>query len=429
MRQASEACATPPTTLMSDRPEVLVIGAGLAGLSCARELRRAGKRVRVLEASDGVGGRARTDLVEGFRLDRGFQVLLDSYPEARRQLDLGALDLRAFSPGALVRKGGRFHRVADPLRQPTSLVSTALAGVGSLLDKWRILKLRQAALGGSLDELFRRDEQSAAARLAALGFSSTMIDAFFRAFYGGVFLERELTTSSRMLEFTFRMFASGSACLPASGMGAMATQLARDLGPDDLRLGARVEALDGSTVTLSDGSREEARAVVVATDANGSARLAGTASRRWRGTTCLYFACEKAPIDEPILVLDGDGVGPVNHLGVLSVVAPSYAPPGAHLVSASAVGEAASRDDATLEAAARAQLEGWFGPSFRGARLLRVVRVPESLPRQDVPTAPGEAAVLSPRAGLWVTGDHVATASIQGALLSGRLTAEAILRA
>jgi phytoene dehydrogenase-like protein len=411
---------------MSDRPDVLVIGAGLAGLSCARTLRRAGKPVRVLEASDGVGGRARTDVVEGFRLDRGFQVLLDSYPEARRQLDLAALELHRFVPGALVRRRGRFHRIADPLREPTALVGTALAGIGSLFDKLRILGLRRDAARGSLDELFARDETSTAERLARSGFSPAMIDGFFRAFYGGVFLERELSTSSRMLEFTFRMFATGSASLPAMGMGAMASQLAQGMGPEDLRMGARVTRLEGDAVHLADGTVERANHVVVATDAGAASSLAGTASKRWRGTTCLYFACERAPLDEPILVLDGDGSGPVNHLGVLSVVAPSYAPSGAHLVSASVVGDAATRPDDELEAAARAQLAGWFGGDFRGARLLRVLRVPESLPRQDVPTEAREAAASELRPGLWVAGDHVATASIQGALLSGRLTAEAI---
>jgi phytoene dehydrogenase-like protein len=412
---------------MSEQSDVLVVGAGLAGLACARELGRAGRRVRVLEASDGIGGRARTDVVEGFRLDRGFQVLLDSYPEAQRQLDLKALGLRRFLPGALVRRGGRFHRIADPLRQPTALFGTALAGVGSLADKLRILGLRRDAARGTLDELFGRDESATAARLERSGFSADMIDGFFRAFYGGVFLERELTTSSRMLEFTFRMFSSGSACLPTDGMGAMAAQLAHDLPRSELRLGARVARIEGDTVHLADGSVERAPTIVVATDASASAALVGTPSRRWRGTTCLYFACEHAPIDEPILVLDGDGTGPVNHLAVLSVVAPSYAPSGAHLVSASAVGDAASLPDLELEAAVRTQLGGWFGEGFRGARLLRIVRVPESLPRQDVPTEPREANVTSPRAGLWVAGDHVATASIQGALLSGRLTAAAIV--
>ncbi|MBM4376394.1 MAG: FAD-dependent oxidoreductase [Deltaproteobacteria bacterium] len=412
---------------MRDRPDVLVIGAGLAGLSCARTLRRAGKSVRVLEASDGVGGRARTDVVDGFRFDRGFQVLLDSYPEARRQLDLAALELQRFVPGALVRRRGRFHRIADPLRQPSALVGTALAGVGSLVDKLRILGLRRDAARGSLDELFARGETSTAERLLRDGFSPTMIDGFFRAFYGGVFLERELSTSSRMLEFTFRMFATGSASLPAKGMGAMASQLAEGLGREDLQLGVRVTRLEGDAAHLADGTAERAGHVVIATDAGAAATLAGSPETRWRGTTCLYFACERAPLDEPILVLDGDGSGPVNHLGVLSVVAPSYAPPGAHLVSASVVGDAATRPDGELEAAARVQLEGWFGDEFRGARLLRVVRVPEALPRQDVPTDAREAAPRSLRPGLWVAGDHVATASIQGALLSGRLTAEAIV--
>jgi phytoene dehydrogenase-like protein len=414
---------------MSERVDVVVVGAGLAGLVCARELERAGKRVSVLEASDAVGERARTDESEGFLLDRGFQVLLDSYPEARRQLDLDALELGRFLPGALVRRGGRFHRIADPLRTPTALVATAFAGVGSLVDKVRILGLRRSAMSGTLDALFAREESTTLANLRARGFSETMIDGFFRAFYGGVFLERELETTSRMLEFTFRMFSTGSACLPAGGMGSLGTQLASSLRPGSVELGARVTGLDARGVCLADGRRVDAAAVVLATDARAAASLAGAPSPAWRGTTCLYFSCERPPIDEPILVLDGDGVGPVNHLACVSLVAPSYAPPGAHLISASVVGADATRAEGDLEAAARAQLAGWFGADVASWRLLRCVRVPDSLPRQAPPTSRAEVTVTSPRPGLWIAGDHVATASIQGAMLSGRRTAEAITSA
>ena len=187
--------------------------------------------------------------------------------------------------------------------------------------------------------------------------------------------------------------------------------------------------IDGRSVRLEDGQSVDAGAVVLATDARAAADLGGTPSPAWRGTTCLYFACERAPIDEPILVLDGDGTGPVNHLACVSVVAPSYAPPGSHLVSASVVGHAATRPDAELEAGARAQLAGWFGADVASWRLLRCVRVPDSLPRQAPPTSRAEVTVTSPRPGLWIAGDHVATASIQGAMLSGRRTAEAIASA
>ena len=410
--------------------DVAVIGAGLAGLTCARSLVRAGKSVVVLEANDAPGGRVRTDVVEGFLLDRGFQALLDAYPEARRELDYAALDLCRFAPGALVRRGGRFHRIVDPFRAPRGALGTVLAQVGSIADKLRIARFRSRVRASTLDALFHADETTAQQALREEGFSSTMVDAFFRSFYGGVFLERELSTSSRMLRFTFRMFSEGSATIPSRGMGAIGTQLAGRLPSGALRLGSRVERAEPKRgVTLATGETIEAEAIVVAADADGASALAGSPKRTWRGTTCLYFTTEHAPIDEPILVLDGEGQGPVNHLAVLSVVAPSYAPVGAHLVSANVVGEAASLDDDVLEASARAQLGEWFGPAVARWQLLRVVRVPHSLPRQDPPSAPSEARIERNGAGLWIAGDHVATASIQGAMLSGRLTAEAIVAA
>ena len=197
----------------------VIVGAGLAGLCCAKHLREAGQSSIVLQASDGIGGRVRTDRVEGFLLDRGFQVLLTAYPETQRHLDYAALDLRSFVPGALVHVDGRFHRIVDPWRRPVDALMHALSPIGSLADKARVARLRHRVLRGTLDALWSRPEQSTYAALVADGFSAQMIDRFFRPFFGGVLLDPDLATSSRMFEFTFRMFALGDSAVPAAGMG------------------------------------------------------------------------------------------------------------------------------------------------------------------------------------------------------------------
>ena len=270
--------------------------------------------MRVLEASDGVGGRVRTDLVDGFRLDRGFQVLLTAYPETRRVLDYPALDLRPFLPGALVRRAGRFHELSDPWRRPERAWRSLTAGVGSLADRMRMARFRGRVRRGSLEDLFRRPESSAAERLHAEGFSAEMIDAFFRPFFGGILLDRSLSASSRMLEFVFRMMAEGDVAVPAAGMGAIPEQMARRLPEGTVRLRARVAAASPREVRLDSGETIAADAVVVATEGPEAARLAGLPAPGSRPVTCLYFAAERAPIAEPILVLDGDGTGPVNNL-------------------------------------------------------------------------------------------------------------------
>ena len=413
--------------MTAGKPDVIIVGAGLAGLACACHLHEAGASVCVLEASDGVGGRVRTDVVEGFRLDRGFQVLLTAYPECRRVLDYAALDLRPFLPGAIVRRSGRFHELSDPWRRPERAWRSLTAGVGTLPDRLRMARFRGRVRRGTLEDLFRRPETSAAERLHAEGFSAGMIESFFHPFFGGILLDRSLSASSRMLEFVFRMMAEGDVALPAKGMQAIPEQMARRLPEGTVRLGARVAAVSPREVRLDSGEALGADAVVVATEGPEAARLTRLPVPGSRPATCLYFAAEKAPVEEPILVLDGDGTGPVNNLCFPSQVAPSYAPPGATLVSASVVGGAASdAGDEALERAARTQLEGWFGPEVRGWRHLRTYHIRHAQPEQR----PG---VLEPierpvrlESGLFVCGDHRDTASLHGAMLSGRRAAEAV---
>ena len=410
---------------MHDRETVLILGGGLAGLACARALHARGVPYRILEASDALGGRVRTDVVDGFLLDRGFQVLLTAYPEAQAQLDLDALDMRAFYPGALVHREGRVHRLADPLRHPLDGVKSLFGGLGSARDKLRMLSLRGRSRAGSLDELATREETSAAAVFEELGFSPVMRDAFLRPWLGGAFLEREMRTSSRWLDFVFRMFSDGDTAVPARGMGAIPAQLAGGLDAEAIALRTRVVGLDAEGVHLENGDVLPAHDVVVAMEGPAAARLLGDAvpSPGSRESVTLSFAAEQDPVGEPILSLDGDGTGPVNHLAVMSSVAPSYAPSGAALVVAGVVD-----DDGTpaerLEQAARAQLRGWFGPAVDGWRLLRVERIPHALPETW-----GRPLARALPAGVHVCGDWRESPSIQGALKSGRLVGEQLAAA
>lgn len=403
---------------------VVIVGAGMAGLCCALRLQEKGIPCVVLEASDAVGGRVRTDKVDGFLLDRGFQVLLTAYPEARRLLDYKALNLRTFAPGALVRMDGKFHRIADPFRQPWMIPTTLLTPLGSLKDKMRIANLRRHVLAGSIDELFQRPETSALDALLNFGFSDRMIGSFFRPFFGGIFLETDLATSSRMLEFVFRMFSLGKAALPAAGMGAIPQQLADRLPAGTVRLGAKVEMLGEGEVRLAGGERVPASAVVLAIEAPEAARLLPDLRPPGsHGTACVYFAADQEPLAKPLLVLNGEGRGPVDNLCVPSAVAPGYAPAGKALVSATVVG-AAHADEKELEAEVRKHLTSWFGAAVQGWRHLRTYRIPLALPARSS-LEPAELPVRR-RRGLYLCGDHRETPSLQGAMVSGRRAAEAV---
>lgn len=427
---------------MEVRPPALIVGAGLAGLSCALRLHRAGVPVQVLEAQDGVGGRIRTDLVDGFRIDRGFQVLLTAYPEVQDLIDLEALELEAFTPGALVQWGGRFHRIVDPFRHPAQAFAGALAPIGSLGDKLRVARLRGRVRGQTLEAIFHGKETTTADAFVEEGLGASMRERFLAPFYRGILLDPELRTSSRLFRFIFRMFADGDAALPMGGMQRLPEQLAAKLPAGAVRLGVRVRALEDGAVVLEDGSRLEGAPVVVATEGfearrllNGRGDREPGGSESWRGTACLSFDAPQSPVPEPLLVLNGHGIGsgPVNHLAVPSEVQPGYAPAGRSLVSASVVHGAwpADRvaDDEVLERDVRDQLGSWYGDTVQDWRLLRIDRVRHALPSQRPGELPDDGWAERIAPGLFVCGDHMAGASIQGALRSGRRAAEGVLQA
>ena len=405
--------------------DVLIVGGGLAGLACARELTARKISFRLFEASDAVGGRARTDELDGFLLDRGFQVLLTAYPEAQRVFNYQALQLGNFMPGALFRYGNSFHLFADPWRQPGRSLETLFLPVGVIGDKMKVASLRHRLMSAPIDEILPSSCETTLHYLEQSGFSSEMIDSFFRPFFGGVFLDYELSVSRGMFEFIFRMFAEGHAALPAAGMGALAKQLAAFLPPDSIKVQCAAAQVTGKSVVLASGEVHTARAVVLATDATNASSLSDQPAPSWRGTTCLYFAADKSPIREPILVLNGSGDGPVNHLCVPNLVAPTYAPPGASLISVSVIGTPAITEQ-ELRSDVLYQCSKWFGNEVQGWRHLRTYIIPRALPQPLESNGNGKTFARRLRDGVYLCGDYCETASIQGALLSGYKTAEAI---
>jgi phytoene dehydrogenase-like protein len=401
-----------------DEP-VAVVGAGLAGLSCAVALHGAGIPVRVYEASDGVGGRVRTDHVDGYTLDRGFQVALTAYPELHRQLDMAALDLQAFDPGALVWRDGSGTVVGDPFRRPATALSTVRAPIGSLSDKARIARLRHRLRSVHPVRLLQGDDTTTRAALAEAGFSDTIIERFFRPLVGGIQLDPELTDSRRMFDVIFRMLADGDSAVPAAGMEAIPRQLADRLPAGTVTVDAPVTATTPTSITV-DGEVIDAAAVVVATEGPAAEALLGLPPVESKSVGAVYFSAPEAPTPEKLVVLDGTGRGPVLNVAVMSNVAPSYAPAGTHLVVAALPG----RDGPTIEDDARTQLRGWWGPQVDAWEHLATYRIGHGQPRQRPPFDPKRRVRLDD--GRFVCGDHRDTASIQGAMYSGRRCALAV---
>ena len=285
--------------------DAVVVGAGLAGLAVARTLQDAGLRVVVLEASDGVGGRVRTDVVEGFRLDRGFQVLLTAYPELDRFLDVSALHLRAFDPGATVWTGSKFVRVGDPLRAPELMLSSARAPIGTVADKARLLRLLVRVRRADPVALLRGDDVSTLDALRADGFSARMIDSFFRPLVGGIQLDPSLSASRRMLDVILRCLAVGSSTVPVHGMQMIPDQLAAALAPGTIELSTAVASATPGSVTTADGRTLSAPAIVIATEGPQAATLLGIAPVASRPISCVWFAAPQPPVADKLIVLDG----------------------------------------------------------------------------------------------------------------------------
>jgi phytoene dehydrogenase-like protein len=409
------------------QPEAIIIGAGLSGLACATYLAEHGVTPLILESSDGVGGRVRTDELDGFLLDRGFQVLLTAYPAAQELLDYGDLKLRFFEPGALVWHQGRLHRISDPWRRPQHALGSLFSPVGTLLDKLRVARVRRRVCRGELADLFSRAQTSTADYLNHAGFSHQMIDRFFRPFLGGIFLENALSTSSRIFEFVFRMFAVGHATLPGHGIGAIPRQLAARLPEGAIRLSARVSAIQSGGVVLDSGETVGTRVIVVAVNGAEAGRLLGEENvTAGESVTCVYFDAPSPPVSEPILILNGSGDGPVNNLCVPSQIALDYAPAGHALISVSVLGNPPITDGNLVDAI-KAQLSTWFGNHVEAWKHLRTYRIDHALPQQSADARPDSPKNPRLREGVYICGDHCETGSMQGALASGQRAANAIL--
>lgn len=416
--------------------DVMVIGGGLAGIACAQSLQARGRSCLVLEASDGVGGRVRTDRIDGHLVDRGFQVLLDAYPELPHVVDRSSLGLRPFIAGAHHRTRDGWRRITNPLRHPARAIIDVVAGGMPWSDARALAPLAwRAWRGGALPSL---GASSAHALLANAGVSDATIEAFLRPFFAGVFLDPSLQADVAAFGFRFSMFARGRATLPEQGMGALPVAMAARLAPGTIRLGTRVRSIDrsaaGWTADVADG-RIASKAIVVATDGPSTRALVPSLPERpWCFTMQFTFDLARADAPSamcsPILFLDGISRGPINHAAAVSAVQPSYAPSGRVQWSANVVDPAwLAHADGTIEAAVREQLCGWFGSTApQSWRLLRAQRIDHALPRQHAGDRPPEGTAM-PERGLVLAGDQVGDASINGAIASGRHAAELAERA
>jgi phytoene dehydrogenase-like protein len=421
----------------------IIIGGGIAGLMCARALTVAGRNVLLLEREAEVGGRVRTSMRDGFRLDHGFQVLFTAYPTLCAALDLPALHLRAFRPAA--RIAGTGHNpalIGDALADTSLLLPTLRAPQLSLADKLRLLRLRYSATSMSFDDCFRSqfDCMSTREYLQTQGFSARAIESFFAPFYGGILLDRTLSTSAAVLLYTFRMLARGQTVVPANGIGAIAQQLAAQVPALSIRTGAEVTRIDRSAgaitgVTLRSGETIASSDVVLACDAPHLASLAATAGVHVAvpdgqlGCSTVYLRSTSVLLPGDALWLHAAPDATVSHAITISNVAPSYAPAGQTLTAATVLGVAAELPDEPLVHRVRSDL-GTMGGQHQAAsnaELLAVWRVPYSQYAQPPGSAERRVSAVTSQSGLFIASELGHTSSLEGAARGGVAAAEAVL--
>ncbi|MBA2948528.1 NAD(P)/FAD-dependent oxidoreductase [Streptomyces himalayensis] len=425
--------------------DVVIVGAGVAGLAAAHHLTRAGVTTVVLEAAPYAGGRMSTEKVDGFRLDRIGQLLFTSYSELRRTPGLDALVLRPFSPGVLVHSDGRHHRAEPPAaawntRGARTGARGALIGARALASAPRAPRTGRPAtpLGGPLDQarlsaalgrlaatplerLLTRRELPAAQALATRGLPSRTVDGFLRPLLTALLSDPCLTTSSRCADFALHAFARGRLCLPEGGADALPELLAATLPPGTVRTGVRVTEVSTTSVTTADHGEVRCRSVLLATGARAAAELLpGLRVPSFHPVTVVHHATLEPPLAEPALLLDADRSGPVAYTAVVSQVDPSRAPAGRTLVSSTVLGP----PPPDLDALVRAHLADLYGTSTSGWETLAVHHDPEAVPAMPAPHDLHRSVRLL--TGLYVCGDHRDTSTVQGALRSGRRAAHVL---
>ena len=401
---------------MTKKVEVAIIGAGLAGLSCALELQRNKIDFQIFESSDGVGGRVRSDVIDGFILDRGFQLYNPSYAEGKRLLDYKSLDLKSFTPGIAIRDGKKLRLIVDPFRSKDYRFRFIKDLPGNLFSHLGLLGYFLKYLITSDAQITTTKDVSASESLTKSGIRGSLLEKLFRPFLQGVFLESDLSTSRKFLDVVLKTFLLGIPSVPTKGMQEIPNQLASKIPSEKISLNTKILKIDGNKIFTKD-EEIQASKIVVATDPSTAISWLNLEPKKMHTVTTWYFKADQQVNSKvkgkPILFVDAQKSGPLTNAVVMTNAAASYAPEGQVLVSASAI---SPYENADLESVKK-HLAHLFGVNTQNWELIKEYKIKEALPAMIPPYSLISSNQISE--DLFVAGDHRATSSIQGAMLSG----------
>ncbi len=409
------------------KPKITIIGAGVAGLTAAVYLHKKGYPIQILEASERAGGRIKTDLVDGFRLDRGFQVLLTEYPETKALLNYEKLNLKRFLPGATVLYDDGQFEIADPFRRPSALLATVFAPVGSLKDKINTFLLKNKLVKISTSDIFKQPEIDTVSQLKKYGFSNKMIERFYKPFFSGIFLENELKTSSNMFDFIMKMFSQGDAAIPELGMEEIPKQLVAMLPENSIVYNTKVTNIENNKITTYNNEVFETNKIIIATEAVGFAsNHIPRTKQNFHQVTNVYFEVKIAPTKKAVVVLNAATNRKfVNNMVVMTNVSDKYAPSNKILIAVSVNGNP-DIDDETLAQNIKSELKNWYGNQVEDWKMIKTYRINYALPNQEKVTNELKESDIQMNKNLFICGDHLLNGSINAAMKSGRLVAELI---
>ena len=402
--------------------DVAIVGAGMTGLTAAYYLQQKGYRVKVFDAAPCVGGRMRTDKIEGFTLDRGFHIFHTAYKEAQELLDYNALKLKSIYQGVLVRHADEFNLLSHPFKQGRDILSMLIANIGNWKDKLKMLALITKLDNWNDQKIFGYEEISVLEFLKKEGFSEKFINSFFKPFLGAVFLESRLHTSARFLLYVLKMFSSGEATMPADGIAAIPNQIAAKLKADTIVLQTKVKKVGKEGITLLKGDFIPAKKVLVATNAIDLKLLQPefVGNMASNHVTCLYFASETPPINKPIMILNGEGKGLVNNICVVNLIQPKYAPEGQNLISV-CINKHHDLDDDELVDEVMKEMVPWFGVKVNDWEHIKTYHIKYALPytKEINPNK----LFCRIEENVYAGGDHLAYGCMNAAIKSGKAVA------
>lgn len=403
--------------------KIHIVGAGISGLIAAKTLEENGYSPIIIEASKQVGGRVKTDLVNGYQLDHGFQVLLNAYPKAKEHLDFNELKLQSFLPGAVIFSNGKSQTIGDPLRDLSLLFGTLFSSIGSLSDKLKILKLNTQLKKKSLDAIFQEDSISTLSYLKNKGFSDKIINNFFKPFFTGIFLEPNLSTSSRMFEFVYKMFGNGLAVLPRNGIGAISNQLKEQLKHTEFRFNTKVKRVNDDHLELENGAIIKTHFTIIATPANDLIPNLNNQNQNWKSCYNLYFEVRKRTIDKPIIGLISDNEALINNIFYHNSVATTEK--GANELLSVTVVKPHNLNETELVSRVEKDLKAYCNIEIFS--FLKCYHIKNALPdlehiQYDI--SPTETQ-LKPT--VYLAGDYLLNGSLNAAMISGERAAQGLI--